>query len=171
MTRARLAFLVLALFTAAEYGVLVGWGGSTLSAASGGLVVFDLRVTGYSPDEARVFLAALSPEGRQFYLGPVRVLDTVFPIAYTLCLCIAIWYRSLGLPHWLRAALTGLGVGYGALDLTENVYLAKILRAGPEALDEKLVHLASALTIGKFIIAALGLIVFFILLVRRRPAA
>jgi hypothetical protein len=127
--------------TALTYGLLVMWFGPQVQAAAGGLMPFDLRATGYGVAEARDFLAALTPEGRALYLGPVRINDTVFPILFTLTLCLPLRGKAW---VWFLPALA-----YGVLDLAENMAVAALLRAGPEVADSA-VALASGLTMAKF---------------------
>jgi hypothetical protein len=58
----RIFWLVVAA-TLGVYLVMVLWSIPRISAEAGGLPVFDLRPGGYTFEEARAFLAALSPEG------------------------------------------------------------------------------------------------------------
>lgn len=96
----------LPLATVAAYAVLVGWFGPQVQAAAGGLTPFDLRVTGYGLNEAQAFLSALTPEGRAIYLGPIRVDDMIFPMLFTLTLCLPLrWRWRL---FWRCGALAGM---------------------------------------------------------------
>lgn len=169
MTLRRLAFFALLAVTLIDYAILVIWGGGALGAQSGGAPPFDLRATGYSLAEAQAFLTALTAEGLRLYLGPIRVLDTIFPVGCTLVLAIALWHRSLGLPGAARAALVALAAGYGAADLAENAAVAGLLRAGPQAVTAGQVATASALTVVKFVLFGLALVALVVLLFRRRP--
>lgn len=141
---------LLPLATALAYGWLVLWYGPQLQAAAGGRLPFDLRVLGYGTDEARAFLAALTPEGQALYLGPVRLNDTIFPLLFTLTLCLPLtgwgWL-------WFLPALA-----YGLLDLAENMAVAMLLRTGP-SVGEAMVVLASGLTLLKFLAVALAILV------------
>lgn len=142
----------LPLLTAAVYGYLVVWLGGQLSAESGGLMPFDLRVTGYDLGEARAFLRAITPDGVALYLGPVFWADTLFPALMGLCL--AWWMR----PH---AGVFGMvcvlaAMSYVALDWGENWAVARMLQAGPDWVTLAEVQRASALTMGKFAAFALA---------------
>ena len=139
--------LALPLVTLASYLLLAGWFGPQISAAAGGLMPFDLRPLGYDAAAARAFLAALTPEGQALYLGPVRVNDTVFPILFTLTLCLPL--RGWG-GAWFLPALA-----YGLLDLAENLAVAALLRAG-SGVGEGPVALASGLTMTKFVAVVLA---------------
>ena len=141
---------VLPLAAALSYAVLVLWFGPQVQAAAGGLLPFDLRALGYRPDEARIFLATLTPEGRAVYLGPVRINDTVFPVLFTLTLCLPVrrWNWAWTLP----------ALAYGLLDLAENLVVARMLQTGPEVGDGT-IALASALTQAKFAAVVVGAVI------------
>lgn len=152
----------LPVVTALAYGVLALWFGPQVQAAAGGLLPFDLRVTGYGPQEARAFLTALTAEGRALYLGPVRINDTVFPVLFTLTLCL-----PLAAPQGGKGGVRFLpALAYGGLDLAENMAVATLLRTGPEV-AAPVVALASALTIAKFCAVALAIVLALIHLTRR----
>ena len=130
----------LPLVTVAAYLLLVGYFGQQLSAQSAGLP-FDFRPLGYTLAEAQAYLSHLSPTGTALYLGPIRLMDTVFPILLTLTLCLPMRRRD---QLWFLAPLT-----YGILDLSENIAVARLLRAGPEV-QAQAVSLASGMTEAKF---------------------
>jgi hypothetical protein len=171
MSQARLAYLALLAIMVIDYAVLVTWGGARLGAQSAGLPPFDLRVTGYGLEDAKTYLAALTPAGTALYLGTIRFLDTVFPVTCTLALGIAIWHRGRGLAVWLRGGLCLLAPLYGALDLLENAATAGLLRAGPEAVTAADVARASMLTQAKFGVVGLAIAALLALLIRRQPGA
>ncbi len=107
MTAPRLAFWLLFAATLGVYATMLGWTLPAISAAAGGLPAFDMRPGGYSFDEAKAFLAALSPEGKALYLDVQHKLDTAYPglLAATLFFAIARWRRkSWGIWRWLLAA-------------------------------------------------------------------
>ncbi len=66
MTSNRIFWLLFAVMLG-DYLAMVLWSIPALSRDAGGLAVFDMRPGGYSFDEARAFLAALSPDGARFY--------------------------------------------------------------------------------------------------------
>ncbi|MFT4514143.1 MAG: hypothetical protein ACI91B_002851 [Planctomycetota bacterium] len=117
MSRLQITFWVLFMLAMAVYAAMVSWALPTVSAAAGGLAVFDLRPsvfdlrpTGYSLVEAKQFLAALTPEGRAFYLQVQQPLDLFYPplITATLFLGIGLLITAppapLALAHLLRRA-------------------------------------------------------------------
>lgn len=140
---------LLVLASAVSYGVLVLWFGPQVQAGAGGLLPFDLRLTGYGPEAARALLTALTPEATALYLGPVRITDTIFPVLFALTLCLPLrgWH---GL--WFLPAL-----GYGLADLAENRAVAALLRTGP-LVDDGSIAWASALTMAKFALVALAIL-------------
>lgn len=140
----------LPVVTAATYAVLVLWFGPQVQQGAGGLLPFDLRPLGYDAAAARAFLTALSPEARDLYLGAVRINDSLFPVLFTLTLCLPL----RGLPAaWFLPAL-----GYGLADLAENQAVAALLRTGP-LVDDGSIAWASGLTMAKFALVALAILV------------
>ena len=66
------------------WGVMVSWTLAYLRRTAGGLAPFDLRPFGYTPDEARTLLHALSGIGRAYYADVQLQLDTAYPAVYAL---------------------------------------------------------------------------------------
>ncbi len=62
------------------YATMVVWSIPLLSKDAGGLEIFDMRSGGYSFEEARAVLAALSPEGVVFYETIQHRLDGIYPV-------------------------------------------------------------------------------------------
>src|SRR5204863_8719731 len=81
----RTAHVVVALIVSfALWGVMVFWTLACLRRAAGGLEPFDLRPFGYTPEEARKLLYALSSIGRAYYADVQLQLDTIYPALYAL---------------------------------------------------------------------------------------
>lgn len=137
-----------------------------LETYAGGLVPFDLRVTGYTPDEARDLLAALAGDGTAYYRAVQLPVDFIFPVFFAL---------GIGLPTWrfnrspddnrimqtLRSIFIAAPVFAATADLWENWQILQMLAEGPNASTE-LIRSASRATAMKFgfaIIAWLGLLV------------
>lgn len=146
----RLLFWLLAAATAAVYLTLVLGFGDRVHAGSGGLPVFDLRMNGYTLDEAKAFLSVLTPEAKAIYLGPVAWLDTIFPGLLAATLYVAL----LGLLQpWL-----GNGARFAALvpviptvlDWLENAAVARMLEAGTDGVTAEMVAAASRWTVLKW---------------------
>lgn len=133
---------------AASYGYLVLVLSPRIDA--GGLLPLDLRVMGYGVGEVAAYLAALSEAGRNVYLGPARLADTIFPILFTLTLALP----HLGTPRPLLRVLPV--VVYGLCDLAENAAVAALLRDG--LAEPGSVATASLLTQAKFAFVALAVL-------------
>lgn len=145
--------------TALTYGVLVFGFGPMVDA--GGQPPFDLRAGGYDLAQAQAFVAALTPQGRAAYLGPVRITDTLFVLLMGATLARPLWRR--GWVWLLPAAL------YTGLDLAENAAVAGLLRGG--ARDGAQVFVASTLTQAKFAVFAVAAVLALWALWRnRRPS-
>jgi hypothetical protein len=140
---------LLPLACLASYGLLVLYLAPLLSAQTGGGVPFDLRPLGYSLGEARAYLAGFTPSGTALYLGPIRLNDTVFPILFTVTLCLPLGGRG---QIWFLPALA-----YGISDLAENLAVARLLRVGPEVQAEA-VALASGFTQAKFLALTVAIV-------------
>jgi hypothetical protein len=147
---ARLAFWFLLGATLVVYAMLIFIFGPRLDAAAGGLPVFDLRVGGYTLEEAKAYLAALTPEGREIYLGPVRWIDTLFPglLAATLyCALVVLLRPRLGGAARIVALVPIIPA---AFDWLENAAVAAMLRAGADGVTAQMVETASRWTVLKW---------------------
>lgn len=133
------------------FGVLVYLSYGQLMA--GGQTVFDDQIAGYSVEQARPYLAALSEAQRQTYLGLFRWLDTGLPLFLALSLGLFIWREAGRVGAPLRSLMAASPLVYMVLDLIENALVADLLRAGPEVADAA-IRQASMVTVAKF--ATLG---------------
>jgi hypothetical protein len=120
----RVLFWFFLALTLALYLVMVLWSLPLISVEADGLMPFDLRPFGYSPDEAEAFLNALSEEGRAFYADTQHALDAAFPGL----LAVVTGWAAL----WLfrgpaGAVLAVLAVGAAASDYMENAAVARLL--------------------------------------------
>jgi hypothetical protein len=150
---------------AAIYAVMLIWTLPTISAEAGGLMPFDTRPFGYSFEEAKAFLTALSADGRALYLGEQHFLDLFYPalLAATLILA-AIVLTSPGLLRWLLSVPAALGLVF---DYLENRAVGRMLEAGPDGLTETLVSEASRWTVLKSAFTTIAIVAVIVLLVVR----
>jgi len=140
----RTAHVVVALLVSlALWGVMMFWTLAYLRRTAGGLEPFDLRPFGYTPEEARALLYALSSVGRAYYAEVQLQLDTAFPALYALSRgLLLLWVTAPGrtatrpLPLLARLALLILPVVTAGFDYFENEGIAAMLAAGPQAADE-----------------------------------
>lgn len=140
-------FKALAWLTVANFAVLT-WLGATDLAPSDAFKMFDAHFAPYDLDYARAYLTALSPEAKQLYLGPVRMLDTLFPALLTAALLILFRVKLSGI--W-RAALMVLTLAYLGADYAENAQVAGLIRMPVDALTVEGVARAGLLTMTKWI--------------------
>ncbi len=127
--------------------------------AAGGLKCFDMRF-GYTYDDAKAFLGALSADGRALYSGIQLPLDFVYPIAY------GVFFISL--TYFLLKKKTPLFVLPGLLmifDYIENICIAIMLKDGD--LTVSLVSVASVATVIKTVLMYGCFLMIIILLIRR----
>ncbi|MFM7334360.1 MAG: hypothetical protein ACKO1H_08095 [Tabrizicola sp.] len=146
--------------TLAVYLTMVLWSLPRIADWAGGLVPFDLRPLGYSPEEARAFLAALPVEGRAFYLTVQHKLDLAYPGLMALSLILA--FRRLA-PGGMALAMGLLAAAGAGFDYAENAAVSGLLAGVP---TDAAVIAASRLTLAKSACTTLALSVLLILLVR-----
>ncbi|WP_456391219.1 hypothetical protein [Profundibacter sp.] len=141
----RLIFWLMFAVMMGVYMTMVLWSGPKLMADAGGLMMFDMRPAGYSLAEAQAFMAALSDEGRAFYLNVQQMLDSAYPALFAVVMVMAFSSLFTGLPRWVAMALALAGAGF---DYMENAAVAVMLRAG-DGLNEAMVASASQWTVLK----------------------
>lgn len=149
MARGWKYYWLLVATTLAVYFTMLFWSLPKISAEAGGLVPFDMRPTGYSFEEARAFLTALSDEGVQFYLGVQHSLDIVYPLLLASILVIGLWRLMRGWPRVLAVIISALPVIGSAADYMENFAVAAMLRAGASDITTQMVSTANQWTLVK----------------------
>ena len=139
------------------YCAMVLWSLPIIMSDANGLMPFDLRPSGYTTEEARAFLAALSENGRAHYLGVQHKLDTLYPGLMALSLILA--YLLLYPTKW-AVGFSVLAVLAAVFDWSENSAVADLLRLGAEGIDEEVVSIAALFTILKsgFVTVALTIL-------------
>ncbi|WP_319824490.1 hypothetical protein [Thalassovita sp.] len=151
MTARRVGWGLLTLLTVAVYAALLWLGNLHLYVGPDRLPPFDVRLLGYSLAEAQAYLTELHPVQRNIYAGPIRLLDSLFPLLFAVWIWVTLW--ALG--AWRVALIAPIYLG---LDLGENVLVARILEAGAEGVTADMVGWASLLTVAKFAAVGLALI-------------
>ena len=136
----RTAHVVVALIVSfALWAMMMFWTLPYLRRVAGGLEPFDLRPFGYTLEEARALLHALSDIGRAYYADVQLQLDTAYPALYALSRgLLLLWLTAPGrtaakpVPLPVRATLLVLPVLTAWFDYFENDAIAAMLAAGPE---------------------------------------
>ena len=137
------AYWVAVGLAVAVYLTMLFWTLPAISVGAGGLMPFDMRPTGYSGDEAREFLAALTDEARGLYQGPQHWLDLFYPALLAIVLIGAV--RGL-VPNRMVASTLILAALVGAAsDYVENWHIAQML-AQTDPVDDDRVRAASLAT-------------------------
>lgn len=140
----RLAFWATVLATVVTYIAIVAWSAPTISEQANGRSIFDLRPTGYTFEEAKAFLDALSDQGRQFYLSVQHRLDFAYPALLAIT---TIWaYHLLLVPRRLALLASLLPLSVWILEMKENAAVATMLHADAQTLTAELVGRASFYT-------------------------
>ncbi|MBL4756197.1 MAG: hypothetical protein JKY32_00720 [Rhizobiales bacterium] len=161
--------------TGSLYGAMAVWSLPTIISEANGLWPFDLRPTGYSFDEAREFLAALSDKGSDFYLNVQQRLDKYFPFFLALTTGWAIFLLTPNMERRRRLLLTIIPIPGMIFDYMENTHVAGLLIAGQNGITSQMVELASFYSRLKSGYVTLAFIVLLILgikwVMQRRRAA
>lgn len=139
----RILFWILVAAMSTLYGAMLFWSLPELARLSGGLAIFDLRLSGYSLETARAILTALGYEGQDFYLNIQQRLDTPYPALLGGVLGMA-HYRLY--PRLWATGFSAVAIAGTCFDYLENAAVAGMLRVGPEALDAAMVATASRWT-------------------------
>jgi hypothetical protein len=135
----RTVHVVVALIVSfAVLAVMVFWTGPYLRRISGGLELFDARYFGYTVEEARALLRALSEIGRAYYADVQLQIDTAFPALYALSrVLLLLWLTQPGrtadkpVPLPLRIAFLVPPIVTAWCDYFENDAIAAMLTVGP----------------------------------------
>lgn len=134
--------------TVANYLTMVLWSLPLVSEMAGGGVPFDMRPGGYSFEEARVFLSAMSSEGREFYLNTQQLLDFFYPTLFAITVSIALVHL---MPRYWGSILALVAIAAGGFDHLENGAVAIMLDVTPDLVTEAMVSTASNWTLAKSI--------------------
>ncbi len=135
---------------------------------AGGARLLEMRLTGYSFDEARGFVAAIGDEGARYYLDVQLWLDMAFPPLLGAVLFLGYRWLFPGLPGHVIGTIS---LGSIVVDYLENAAVAAMLRAGADGMIPKMAATANFWTTTKWGLAFVGavtLIIGFALRVRRR---
>lgn len=162
----RLSALIAAL-TAATYVVLVWILIFQIKPHAGGNLPLDLRLLGYTPDDARAFLHHLDPMGRMIYQNQVRWVDTVFPVLLAFVLGRLTFVTSSQFHLWSRVVLLVPVAGYVVMDLCENALIQELLRAEAADFSQETAHLASQFTTTKFVLLSVSIALVLWLVARK----
>jgi len=152
-------YWVVVAATVTNYLTMVLWSLPLVREMAGGGVPFDMRPGGYSLDDARLFLTALTDTGREFYLNTQQLLDMFYPTLFAVSVAIPLAHLVPRYWGWILAAIA---ISAGIFDHLENNAVAGLLRLEPDALTEVMVSTASSWTLAKSIsttIASLALLV------------
>jgi len=150
MTLARAHLLIIGL-TVVNYAMMLVFSTPKLLKAADGLWLFDMRITGYSLEEATQYVTTITPEGRLFYLEVQQMLDTFFPALLAISLMLTLYRLAPKLPALFLFPASG-----ALFDYYENASVAQILLTN--APDHALVEVASLLTSLKFASIAISLL-------------
>ncbi|WP_127114848.1 hypothetical protein [Shimia sediminis] len=130
----------------AIYLTMVFWSVPFIVGQAGGQAPFDMRPMGYSLEDAKGFLGALTQDGRLFYLDVQQKLDIAYPALLGMSLILGL-QLALRRPWGTVFGLVALMAT--AADYFENHIVAGMLQTTPDMLDPATVQVASFLTMSK----------------------
>ncbi|MEP2980278.1 MAG: hypothetical protein ABJO86_12380 [Lentilitoribacter sp.] len=114
-----------------------------------GLLPFDMRPGGYSPDQAYALLNALGADGNRYYLTRQIPLDIIYPVLMALTLVsIFKWLGAKNISQMLTKIGVWLSIGAAVADYLENAGIVVMILNWPEP-QIYLVHAASTASIAK----------------------
>lgn len=148
MSKGWKTYWIMVTATITNYLIMIMWSLPLVSEMAGGGVPFDMRPGGYSFEEARVFLMAITDAGRDFYLNTQQLLDLFYPSLLAITLAIPLVHL---MPRYWGWTLAVLAIAAGLFDHLENSAVATMLRIEPDALTEAMVSSASNWTLAKSI--------------------
>ena len=154
-------YWVLVAATATNYLTMVLWSLPMVSEMAGGGVPFDMRLGGYTFNEAREFLTVITDAGRDFYLNTQQLLDLFYPTLFAITVAIPLAHL---VPRYWGWALAAIAIAAGALDHLENSAVAVMLRVEPDALTEVMVSTASNWSLAKSISTTIALVALLVVL-------
>lgn len=128
-----------------------------------GMVPFDMRPFGYSPDEAARLLTALEETGRAYYLTRQIPLDIVYPALLALTLISAnVWFgSSLPNKNIIRAGAV-FSIAAAVADYSENLGISMMLLGWPNLPDTLVLASSIASSLKAFLTTVAALITIFI---------
>ena len=154
-------YWVVVAATVTNYLTMVLWSLPLVREMAGGGMPFDMRPGGYSFDDARVFLTAITDTGRDFYLNTQQLLDLFYPTLFAITVAIPLVHL---VPRYWSWILAVLAIAAGAFDHLENSAVAVMLRVEPDALTETMVSTASNWSLAKSISTSIASVALLVVL-------
>ncbi|EDQ05744.1 hypothetical protein OIHEL45_03000 [Sulfitobacter indolifex HEL-45] len=131
--------------------------------AVSGQVPFDMRPSGYGPNEAVALLDTLGVDGRGYYITRQIALDTIYPAMLALTMVAAIYWLGQRTPN---RTLVRFGIAFsvvgGLFDYVENLGIVAMIWSWPEV-SVPLVCAASSATIIKSVSTTLAVMLVLLM--------
>lgn len=144
------------------------WTAPRIEQLAGGSRLLEMRLTGYSFEDARGFVAAIGDEGAKLYLDVQLWLDMAFPPLLGAVLFLGYQWLFPGLPGRVIGTIS---LGSILVDYLENAAVAAMLRAGADGMTPQMAATANFWTTTKWGLAFVGAVTLLIgiaLRLRRR---
>ena len=154
-------YWIMVAATVTNYLMMILWSLPLVSEMAGGGVPFDMRVGGYTFDDARVFLTVITDAGRDFYLNTQQLLDLFYPTLFAITVATPLVHL---MPRYWGWTLAMPAIAAGVSDHLENSAVAVMLRVEPDALTEAMVSTASNWSLVKSILTTIALVALLVIL-------
>lgn len=135
------------------------WTAPRIEKLAGGSRLLEMRLTGYSFDDARGFVAVIGDEGARLYLDVQLWLDMAFPPLLGAVLFLGYRWLFPGLPGRIIGTVS---LGSIVVDYLENAAVAVMLRAGADGMTPQMVAAANFWTMTKWGSAFVGAVTLLI---------
>ncbi|MEP4195122.1 MAG: hypothetical protein ABJL99_05720 [Aliishimia sp.] len=97
-----------------------------------GMIAFDMRPLGYTPDEAAQLLEALGAPGRRYYLTRQIPIDLAYPAMLAMTLvCTLSWLGAVGPNTKFVTAGIVVSIGAAMFDYVENFGIVAMISTWP----------------------------------------
>ncbi|WP_159086952.1 hypothetical protein [Loktanella sp. Alg231-35] len=144
------------------YGLMITVTLAHIEAVSGE-VPFDMRPSGYSPQDAAALLEGLGAEGRRYYLSHQIPLDTAYPALLALTLVSVMrWFGQHMPAHRLVRVGIILSVGAALCDYIENLGIVAMILRWPD-LSALTIYASSFATIAKSVLTTAAVLTAILL--------
>ncbi|MEP3348029.1 MAG: hypothetical protein ABJN34_03455 [Litoreibacter sp.] len=154
-----------AVVTGALYCVLAYGSYVTMPSLAGGIAGFDMQPFGMSGEQGIAYLAAMTEEGRDYYLNWLKPVDTAFIAALSALLLLL----AIRIKGW-SGGITGLSaLAYASFDLVENLLVSSLITHGTKSDTADFVETIAMFTTAKFL--SLGVVGVALIIGWRRSNA
>ncbi|MCF6305225.1 MAG: hypothetical protein L3J33_07635 [Rhodobacteraceae bacterium] len=160
-------FWLLCILTIAHFAYIQVFILPTVLADSGGYVMLDTAITGYTAVEAKAFFQAIQASGNTSFAAFHAFDDRVFPMLYGLTLALALWIITDGWSKAIRIILVLVALTASVADYLENAKIIAMLEMDAAKIPKSLADAASTTTITKYTLIGISVGIIIVILTQR----